>query len=158
MLQNPHHYPWCHAPSLVQDCPTGANKRRWGVADNDRGRLAASSQARLVADEALHPIGKIQPQLIRCNPPDHVQSSRWDGSHRQREHASTMTDDASARHRQLPSAARQRHRHLPRRRPGPNLADARDRTPTNTRCPITHDLMRWHQAVTIPEGFRLINK
>ena len=23
MLQNPHHYPWCHAPSLVQDCPAG---------------------------------------------------------------------------------------------------------------------------------------
>ena len=34
-----------------------------------------------------------------------------------REHASTMTDDASARHRQPPSAARsrQRHRYLPRR-------------------------------------------
>ena len=35
-----------------------------------RGRQAASSQATLVADEALHPIGKIQPQLITCNPPD----------------------------------------------------------------------------------------
>jgi len=23
MLQNPHHYPWRHAPSLVQDRPTG---------------------------------------------------------------------------------------------------------------------------------------
>ena len=52
MLQNPHLYPWCHAPSLascsltgvmiphwrhdpslVQDCPAGADKRRWGVAD-----------------------------------------------------------------------------------------------------------------------------
>ena len=33
MLQNPHHYPWRHAPALVQDCPTGANKRRKGVAD-----------------------------------------------------------------------------------------------------------------------------
>ena len=21
MLQNPHHYPWCHAPSLVHGCP-----------------------------------------------------------------------------------------------------------------------------------------
>ena len=65
-----------------------------------RGRRAASSQARLVADEAKHPIRKIQPQLIRCNPPDHVQSSRWDASHRRRKHASTMTDDASARHGQ----------------------------------------------------------
>ena len=79
-----------------------------------RGRQAASSQATLVADEALHPIGKIQPQLIRCNPPNGV------GSHRRCKRASTMTDDASARHRQLPSAARARHRHLPRRRPGPN--------------------------------------
>ena len=33
MVQNPHHYPWCHAPSPVQDRPTGADKRRWGVAD-----------------------------------------------------------------------------------------------------------------------------
>ena len=33
MVQNPHHYPWCHAPSLVQDCPAGADKRRKGVAD-----------------------------------------------------------------------------------------------------------------------------
>ena len=28
MVQNPHHYPWCHAPSLVQDHPAGADKRR----------------------------------------------------------------------------------------------------------------------------------
>ena len=27
MLQNPHHYPWCHAPSLVQDCPAGRLNR-----------------------------------------------------------------------------------------------------------------------------------
>ena len=33
MVQNPHHYPWCHAPSLVQDCPAGADKHLWGVAD-----------------------------------------------------------------------------------------------------------------------------
>ena len=101
-----------NAPSLTQDCPAGADKRRWGLADGlccagpaararvgrarvgrarvgrgstnaggespamTRGRRSASSQARLVADEALHPIRKIQPQLIRCNPPDHVQSSR----------------------------------------------------------------------------------
>ena len=23
MLQNPRHYPWCHIPSLVHDCPAG---------------------------------------------------------------------------------------------------------------------------------------
>ena len=28
MLQNPHHYPWCHAPSLVRDCPAGATPPR----------------------------------------------------------------------------------------------------------------------------------
>ena len=39
MLQNPTFTPgvmlphWRHAPSLVQDCPAGADKRRWGVAD-----------------------------------------------------------------------------------------------------------------------------
>ena len=32
MLQNPHHYPRRHAPSLAQDYPTGADKRRWEVA------------------------------------------------------------------------------------------------------------------------------
>lgn len=49
----------------------GANKRRWGVAGNDKGTPQANSSAtRLVADEALHPIGTIQPQLITCNPPD----------------------------------------------------------------------------------------
>ena len=69
MVQNPHHYPWCHAPSPVQDCPAGADKHRWGVAGNDKGRRAASSQARLVADEVSHLIGKIQPQLIMCNAP-----------------------------------------------------------------------------------------
>ena len=27
MVQNPH-YPWCHAPSPVQDCPAGATPPR----------------------------------------------------------------------------------------------------------------------------------
>ena len=27
MVQNPHHYPWCHAPSPVQDCPAGRLNR-----------------------------------------------------------------------------------------------------------------------------------
>ena len=45
----------------------GADKRRKGIAGNDKGTTrAASSQARLVADKALHPIRKIQPQRIRC--------------------------------------------------------------------------------------------
>ena len=33
MLQNPHHYPWRHAPALAQDYPAGANKHRWGITD-----------------------------------------------------------------------------------------------------------------------------
>ena len=33
MLQNPHHYPWRRAPSLVRRCPAGADKRQIGVAD-----------------------------------------------------------------------------------------------------------------------------
>ena len=33
MLQNPHHYPWRHAPSLVQDHPAGADKHWKDVAD-----------------------------------------------------------------------------------------------------------------------------
>ena len=45
----------------------GADKHWKGVADNDERRRATSSQARLVADEAKHPIGKTQPQRITCN-------------------------------------------------------------------------------------------
>ena len=114
-----------------------------------KGRLAASSQARLVADEAKHPIRKIQPQLITCNPPDQVQSSRWDGSHRQRKHASTMTDDASARHGQPPPSARQRRRRLPHRLlaadASPDVAWVQ--TPTNTLCSIAHLPRRSHRRL-----------
>ena len=67
---------WLHDPSLVQDCPTGADKHRWGVAGNDKGRRAASSQARLVADEVSHLIGKIQPVLIGCNAPLRLECPR----------------------------------------------------------------------------------
>ena len=37
MVQNPHHYPWRHAPSLVQGSPAGTDKRQKGVAGNDGG-------------------------------------------------------------------------------------------------------------------------
>ena len=36
MLQNPHHYPWCHAPSLVQRCPGQA---RLGVGGGGIGGM-----------------------------------------------------------------------------------------------------------------------
>ena len=69
MLQNPQ-------PALASCSRTGAglpdgapiNAGRASPAMT-RGRRAASSQARLVADEALHSIRKIQPQPIRRNPP-----------------------------------------------------------------------------------------
>ena len=37
MLQNPHHYPWCHAPSLVQDCPAGATPPRTAASPPSNG-------------------------------------------------------------------------------------------------------------------------
>ena len=82
MLQNPRHYPWGHTPSLASGSLTGATpltgaglpggvsiyagrrrQQRWG-----RSRTVGSA-TRLVADEVLHPIGKIQPLLIGWNLP-----------------------------------------------------------------------------------------
>ena len=82
MLQNPRHYPWGHTTSLASGSLTGATpltgaglpggvsiyagrrrQQRWG-----RSRTVGSA-TRLVADEVLHPIGKIQPLLIGWNPP-----------------------------------------------------------------------------------------
>ena len=71
MVQNPHHYPWCHAPTLVSCSLTvvtlshwcGAarrdtDKRRKGVTDRTvAGERATSSATGLVSDEAKHPIG-----------------------------------------------------------------------------------------------------
>ena len=87
MLQNPHHYPWRHAPARVERTRSGG----------------------------ILPMGRIPSEALR------------------RKHASTMTGDASARHRQPPSAARERQ-------PDAALDNARDRAATNTFCPIT--LMR----------------
>ena len=85
MVQNPHYYPWRHAPSLASrsltgaglpggapinagkasptgPCCTGAgradaDKRRRGVADrNGAGERATNSTTGLVPDEAKHPI------------------------------------------------------------------------------------------------------
>ena len=99
----------------------GADKHRWGVADNDERRWAASSQARLVADKALHSNGKIQPQRIRCNPSltGAILPIRWtppDGAnpHRRRKHASPTPPLPT------PPLPTPRRRRLPRRRLGPN--------------------------------------
>ena len=42
MLQNPHHYPWCHAPSLVQDCPAGATPPRGATSPPVNGGSCAT--------------------------------------------------------------------------------------------------------------------
>ena len=71
MVQNPHHYPWCHAPTLVSCSLTvvtlshwcgaarrDADKRQKGVTDRTvAGERATSSATGLVSDEAKHPIG-----------------------------------------------------------------------------------------------------
>ena len=98
MLQNPYHYPRRHAPSLAScsftsaglpggapinarkalptgPCCTGAgragaDKRQKGVADRTgAGERSTSSTTTLVADEAMRPIEKSQPQLIGLNLP-----------------------------------------------------------------------------------------
>ena len=64
MLQNPHHYPWCHAPSLASRSLTGAGQPG-GAPINARkaspvmagASRATSSATGLVSDEAKHPIG-----------------------------------------------------------------------------------------------------
>ena len=71
MVQNPHHYPWCHAPTLVSCSLTvvtlshwcgaarrDADKRQKGVTDRTvAGERATNSTTGLVSDEAKHPIG-----------------------------------------------------------------------------------------------------
>ena len=42
MLQNPHHYPWCHGPSPVQDCPAGATPPRGATSPPASGGSCAA--------------------------------------------------------------------------------------------------------------------
>ena len=76
MVQNPHHYPWRHAPSLASRSLTGAGLP--GGAPINAGKAspvmagasrAASSATGLVSDEAKHLNGKSRPQLIGLNLP-----------------------------------------------------------------------------------------
>ena len=66
MAQNPHHYPWCHAPSPMQRCSARVPINAGEVSPATMGgrSRAVSSATMPVADEVLHPIGKIQPLLI----------------------------------------------------------------------------------------------
>ena len=98
MLQNPHHYPRASCtltgvmlPHQCREARRGTDKRREGAADGacytgagrtgadkrqkgiaDRtgaGERSTSSTTTLVADEAMRPIKKSQPQLIGLNLP-----------------------------------------------------------------------------------------
>ena len=95
MVQNPHHYPWCHAPtlvscsltgvthphwrhalSLVRRCPAGADKRQKGVTDRTvAGERATNSTTGLVPIRQNTPSVIIQPVLIGRNALDQVESS-----------------------------------------------------------------------------------
>ena len=76
MLQNPRDYPWRHAPSRVQyphcgaELPGGVPINAGEASPAMTGNaMVTSSTTRLVADEVLHPIGKIPPLLIGWNLP-----------------------------------------------------------------------------------------
>ena len=76
MVQNPHHYPRRHVPSLAScsftsaglpgGAPMNARKASPVMAGASR---AASSATGLVSDEAKHLNGKSQPQLIGLHLP-----------------------------------------------------------------------------------------
>ena len=76
MVQNPHHYPWRHAPSLASRSLTGAglpggapiNARKAPPVMTGASR-AASSATGPVSDEVKHLNGKSHPQLIGLNLP-----------------------------------------------------------------------------------------
>ena len=82
MVQNPHHYPWRHAPSLASCSHPGVTLSHWCRAARRapinarkaspvmRGASrATNSTTGLVSDEAKHLNGKSQPQLIGLNLP-----------------------------------------------------------------------------------------
>ena len=89
MVQNPHHYPWCHAPTLVSCSLTvvtlshwcGAarrdtDKRRKGVTDRTvAGERATNSTTGLVPIRQNTPSVIIQRVLIGHNALDQVESS-----------------------------------------------------------------------------------
>ena len=89
MVQNPHHYPWCHAPTLVSCSLTvvtlshwcgaarrDADKRQKGVTDRTvAGERATNSTTGLVPIRQNTPSVIIQPVLIGRNALDQVESS-----------------------------------------------------------------------------------
>ena len=63
MVQNPHHYPWCPAPSLVQDCPV----RCW-----------LNAMARHLQPQAIQARERAQVRAIRGSS-GHVEVFQMDG-------------------------------------------------------------------------------
>ena len=94
MLQNPHHYPWRHAPARVERTRSGG----------------------------ILPMGRIPSEALR------------------RKHASTMTDDASARHGQP-------HRRRDRASATDTSPDDAGTGPRATRCGATFQANREGQPV-----------
>ena len=136
MVQNPHHYPWRHAPSQASCSLTSAGQPGGAPINADRASPTepgqGSSATALVADEAMRPdreesipTDRAQCSLtgrmlsIGCNPPDGIHP----------------VYGAAARARQ-PDA--------------PSLNDARDRAPTNTLCPISTSSSPIRVIVTEP--------
>ena len=140
MVQNPHHYPWCHAPTLVSCSLTvvtlshwcGAarrdtDKRRKGVTDRTvAGERATNSTTGLVPIRQNTPSVIIQPVLIGRNALDQVESS-FTG--RMSPNGSKAPDQESSS-RWCASCLRRRGAGV--RAQASSLDDARDRAATNT--------------------------
>ena len=88
MLQNPHPYPWRHAPSLAScpltsaGLPGGApiNARKASPTEPGQGNGRAAPRRGLLSMRQNTPSVIIQPVLIGRNAPDQVESSRWGAS------------------------------------------------------------------------------
>ena len=140
MVQNPHHYPWCHAPTLVSCSLTvvtlshwcGAarrdtDKRRKGVTDRTvAGERATNSTTGLVPIRQNTPSVIIQRVLIGRNALDQVESS-FTG--RMSPNGSKAPDQESSS-RWCASCLRRRGAGV--RAQASSLDDARDRAATNT--------------------------
>lgn len=86
MVQNPHHYPWRHAPSLASCSLTSAgqpggapiNAERASPTEPGQGNGRPAPRRRLWPMRRCAPIEKSQSQLIGRNAPSRVECSRSD--------------------------------------------------------------------------------
>ena len=150
MVQTPHHYPWCHAPTLVSCSLTvvtlshwcgaarrDADKRQKGVTDRTvAGERATNSTTGLVPIRQNTPSVIIQPVLIGRNALDQVESSL---TGRMPPNGSKAPDQESSS-RWCASCLRRCGEGV--RAQASSLDDARDRAATNTLCPMTRQARR----------------